>query len=135
MVVAAPKLNYDIKDINLADLGHQRIEWAGREMPVLKQIRDRFAKEKPFAGIRIVACCHVTTETAHLAIALKAGGADALLIASNPLSTQDDVAACLVRDYEIPVFALKGKITTPTIVTSKPPLIIVLILSSMTAPT
>ena len=109
MVVAAPKLNYDIKDINLADLGHQRIEWAGREMPVLKQIRDRFAKEKPFAGIRIVACCHVTTETAHLAIALKAGGADALLIASNPLSTQDDVAACLVRDYEIPVFALKGE--------------------------
>ncbi|MGY6531029.1 MAG: adenosylhomocysteinase [Cyanobacterium sp.] len=109
MVVAAPKLNYDIKDINLADLGHQRIEWAGREMPVLKQIRDRFAKEKPFAGIRIVACCHVTTETAHLAIALKAGGADALLIASNPLSTQDDVAACLVRDYSIPVFALKGE--------------------------
>ncbi|MBE9221638.1 adenosylhomocysteinase [Cyanobacterium stanieri LEGE 03274] len=109
MVAAAPTLKYDIKDINLADLGHQRIEWAGREMPVLKQIRDRFAKEKPFAGIRIVACCHVTTETAHLAIALKAGGADALLIASNPLSTQDDVAACLVRDYSIPVYAIKGE--------------------------
>ncbi|AFZ46771.1 adenosylhomocysteinase [Cyanobacterium stanieri PCC 7202] len=109
MVAAAPTLKYDIKDINLADLGNQRIEWAGREMPVLKQIRDRFAKEKPFAGIRIVACCHVTTETAHLAIALKAGGADALLIASNPLSTQDDVAACLVRDYSIPVYAIKGE--------------------------
>ncbi|MFM7579217.1 MAG: adenosylhomocysteinase, partial [Microcystaceae cyanobacterium] len=80
-----------------------------REMPVLKQIRDRFAKEKPFAGLRLVACCHVTTETANLAIALKAGGADAILIASNPLSTQDDVAACLVADYDIPVFAIKGE--------------------------
>src|SRR4028119_1154652 len=78
-------------------------------MPVLKQIRDRFAQEKPFSGIRLVACCHVTTETAHLAIALKAGGADAILIASNPLSTQDDVAACLVADYGIPVFAIKGE--------------------------
>jgi adenosylhomocysteinase len=78
-------------------------------MPVLRQIRDRFAQEKPLAGIRLVACCHVTTETAHLAIALKAGGADALLIASNPLSTQDDVAASLVADHEIPVFALKGE--------------------------
>jgi adenosylhomocysteinase len=78
-------------------------------MPVLKQIRDRFAKEKPFAGLRLVACCHVTTETANLAIALKAGGADALLIASNPLSTQDDVAACLVADYGIPVYAIKGE--------------------------
>jgi adenosylhomocysteinase len=78
-------------------------------MPVLRQIRDRFAQEKPFSGIRLVACCHVTTETAHLAIALKAGGADAVLIASNPLSTQDDVAACLVADYGIPVFAMKGE--------------------------
>ena len=78
-------------------------------MPVLKQIRDRFATEKPFAGIRLIACCHVTTETAHLAIALKAGGADAILIASNPLSTQDDVAASLVADHEIPVFAMKGE--------------------------
>jgi adenosylhomocysteinase len=109
MVATAPKLNYDIKDINLASAGHQRIEWAGREMPVLKQIRARFAQEKPFAGIRLVACCHVTTETANLAIALQAGGADALLIASNPLSTQDDVAACLVKDYGIPVFAIKGE--------------------------
>jgi adenosylhomocysteinase len=109
MVAAPVKQKYDIKDINLAPLGHQRIEWAGREMPVLKQIRERFAQEKPFAGLRLVACCHVTTETAHLAIALKAGGADAVLIASNPLSTQDDVAACLVVDYDIPVFAIKGE--------------------------
>jgi adenosylhomocysteinase len=78
-------------------------------MPVLGQIRDRFAQEKPFAGIRLIACCHVTTETAHLAIALKVGGADAVLIASNPLSTQDDVAACLVSDYGIPVYAMKGE--------------------------
>jgi adenosylhomocysteinase len=78
-------------------------------MPVLKQIRDRFEQEKPFAGLKLVACAHVTTETAHLAIALKAGGADAVLIASNPLSTQDDVAACLVSDYGIPVFAIKGE--------------------------
>ncbi|MEB3174400.1 MAG: adenosylhomocysteinase [Cyanobacteriota bacterium] len=109
MVAAPVKQKYDIKDIGLAPLGRQRIDWAGREMPVLKQIRDRFAKEKPFAGLRLVACCHVTTETAHLAIALKAGGADAVLIASNPLSTQDDVAACLVADYDIPVFAIKGE--------------------------
>ncbi|KST70144.1 adenosylhomocysteinase [Mastigocoleus testarum] len=106
---AAPQLKHEVKDLALAPLGNQRIEWAGREMPVLKQIRDRFAKEKPFEGIRIVACCHVTTETAHLAIALKAGGADSILIASNPLSTQDDVAACLVADYGIPVFAIKGE--------------------------
>jgi adenosylhomocysteinase len=109
MTVTPIKQKYEIKDISLAPLGRQRIEWAGREMPVLKQIRDRFAKEKPFAGLRLVACCHVTTETAHLAIALKAGGAEALLIASNPLSTQDDVAACLVADYDIPVFAIKGE--------------------------
>ncbi len=105
--IGLPK--HEVKDISLAATGRQRIEWAGREMPVLKQIRDRFAKEKPFAGIRLIACCHVTTETAHLAIALQAGGADALLIASNPLSTQDDVAACLVADYGIPVFAIKGE--------------------------
>jgi len=109
MVAAADKSKYEIKDIALAPKGNQRIEWAGREMPVLKQIRERFASEKPFAGIRLIACCHVTTETAHLAIALKAGGADALLIASNPLSTQDDVAACLVADYGIPVYAIKGE--------------------------
>ena len=109
MTATPIKQKYEIKDISLAPKGKQRIEWAGREMPVLQQIRDRFAQEKPFAGIRLVACCHVTTETAHLAIALKAGGADALLIASNPLSTQDDVAACLVADYDIPVFAIKGE--------------------------
>jgi adenosylhomocysteinase len=109
MTATSPRLKHEVKDLALAPLGRQRIEWAGREMPVLKQIRDRFAQEKPFAGIRLVACCHVTTETANLAIALKAGGADALLIASNPLSTQDDVAACLVADYEIPVFAIKGE--------------------------
>lgn len=109
MTATATRLNYEIKDINLADKGKQRIEWAGREMPVLKQIQERFAQEKPFAGIRLIACCHVTTETAHLAIALKNGGADALLIASNPLSTQDDVAAALVKEYGIPVFAIKGE--------------------------
>lgn len=100
---------HDVKDLSLAPIGKQRIEWAGREMPVLRQIQERFAQEKPFAGIRLVACCHVTTETAHLAIALKNGGADAILIASNPLSTQDDVAASLVVDYGIPVFAKKGE--------------------------
>ncbi|MEC4817070.1 MAG: adenosylhomocysteinase [Scytonema sp. PMC 1069.18] len=109
MTATSPRLKHEVKDLALAPLGRQRIEWAGREMPVLKQIRDRFAQEKPFEGIRLVACCHVTTETANLAIALKAGGADAVLIASNPLSTQDDVAACLVADYEIPVFAIKGE--------------------------
>lgn len=109
MTITAPRLKHEVKDLALASLGRQRIDWAGREMPVLKQIRDRFEKEKPFAGLKLVACAHVTTETAHLAIALKAGGADAVLIASNPLSTQDDVAACLVSDYGIPVFAIKGE--------------------------
>ncbi len=109
MTATSPRLKHEVKDLALAPLGRQRIEWAGREMPVLKQIRDRFAQEKPFAGIRLVACCHVTTETAHLAIALKAGGADAILIASNPLSTQDDTAASLVADFDIPVFAIKGE--------------------------
>ena len=102
-------VKHEVKDLSLAALGNQRITWASREMPVLRQIADRFAKEKPLAGIKISACCHVTTETANLAIALKAAGADALLIASNPLSTQDDVAACLVVDYGIPVFAIKGE--------------------------
>jgi adenosylhomocysteinase len=109
MVATPTKPQHEVKDLALAAAGHRRIEWAGREMPVLKQIRECFAKEKPFAGIRIVACSHITTETANLAIAIKAGGADALLIASNPLSTQDDVAACLVVDYGIPVFAIKGE--------------------------
>jgi adenosylhomocysteinase len=108
-MTTATQVKNDVKDLSLAPLGKQRIEWAGREMPVLKQIQERFAQEKPFAGIRLVACCHVTTETAHLAIALKNGGADALLIASNPLSTQDDVAASLVVDHGISVFAIKGE--------------------------
>jgi adenosylhomocysteinase len=109
MVAAVPTTKHEVKDLSLASMGKKRIEWAAREMPVIKQIRERFAAEKPFTGIRIVACSHITTETANLAITLQAGGADALLIASNPLSTQDDVAACLVVDYGIPVFAIKGE--------------------------
>ena len=109
MVATVPEQKYEVKDLSLASMGKKRIEWAAREMPVIKQIRERFAAEKPFEGIRLVACSHVTTETANLAITLQAGGADALLIASNPLSTQDDVAACLVADYGIPVYAIKGE--------------------------
>lgn len=105
------KLNYEIKDINLADAGVQRINWAAKEMPVLLKIRERFEKEKPLKGYKMVACAHVTTETANLAITLKAGGIDCALIASNPLSTQDDVAAALVRDHGISVFAMKGEST------------------------
>jgi adenosylhomocysteinase len=108
-MTTATQVKHDVKDLSLAAMGKQRIEWAGREMPVLRQIQERFSQEKPLAGIRLVACCHVTTETAHLAIALKHAGADALLIASNPLSTQDDVAASLVADYGISVFAIKGE--------------------------
>jgi adenosylhomocysteinase len=104
-------LQYDIKDINLAPQGKQRIEWADREMPVLRLIRERFEKEKPLTGVRMVACAHVTTETANLARTFQAGGAEALLIASNPLSTQDDVAASLVADWNIPVMAIKGEST------------------------
>ncbi len=104
-------MEYDIKDINLAPQGKQRIEWADREMPVLRLIRERFEAEKPLAGIKLVACAHITTETANLARTLQAGGAEAILIASNPLSTQDDVAASLVADWGIPVFAMKGEST------------------------
>jgi adenosylhomocysteinase len=104
-------MQYDIKDINLAPQGKQRIEWADREMPVLRLIRERFEEEKPLAGIKLIACAHITTETANLARTLQAGGAEAILIASNPLSTQDDVAASLVADWGIPVFALKGEST------------------------
>jgi adenosylhomocysteinase len=100
---------HEVKDLSLAPLGQQRILWAAREMPVLAQIRHRFAQEKPLAGLRLVACCHVTTETANLAMTLKAAGVDAVLIASNPLSTQDDVAASLVADYGISVYAIKGE--------------------------
>jgi adenosylhomocysteinase len=102
-------MQHDIKDINLAPQGKQRIEWADREMPVLRLIRERFEKEKPLTGVKMVACAHITTETANLARTLQAGGADALLIASNPLSTQDDVAASLVADWNIPVMAIKGE--------------------------
>lgn len=101
--------NCDVADISLAPQGKTRIEWAAREMPVLDLIMKRFAEERPLEGVRLVACCHVTTETANLARALKAGGADAVLIASNPLSTQDDVAAALVAEYGIPVYAKKGE--------------------------
>jgi len=100
---------HDIKDATLAELGASRIEWAEQEMPVLRQIRARFAKERPLDGMRIGACLHVTTETANLVQTLKAGGADVVLCASNPLSTQDDVAASLVVNDEISVFAVKGE--------------------------
>lgn len=104
-------MDYDIKDINLAPQGKQRIEWADREMPVLRLIRERFEEEKPLQGVKIIACAHITTETANLARTLQAGGAESLLIASNPLSTQDDVAASLVSDWGIPVMAIKGEST------------------------
>ena len=100
---------HDVKDLELATGGRYRIEWAGQEMPVLKQIRERFAAEKPLAGLRVSACLHVTTETANLMQTLQAGGADVVLTASNPLSTQDDVAASLVANDEIPVYAIKGE--------------------------
>ncbi|MGB9605686.1 MAG: adenosylhomocysteinase [Bryobacteraceae bacterium] len=99
----------DVRDLSLADAGKKRIEWAFQSMPVLQQIRKQFIKGQPLAGIRIAACLHVTTETANLMIALRDGGAQPVLCASNPLSTQDDVAAALVRDYNIPVFAIKGE--------------------------
>jgi adenosylhomocysteinase len=101
--------NYEIKDSKLAEGGRRRIDWAEREMPVLRLIRERFAKERPLKGMRIAACLHVTTETANLMHALHDGGAEVVLTASNPLSTQDDVAAALVTHYEIPVFAIKGE--------------------------
>ncbi|HAM44626.1 MAG TPA: adenosylhomocysteinase, partial [Propionibacteriaceae bacterium] len=102
-------VKHDVKDLRLAPEGARRIAWAARDMPVLALIRDRFEAEKPLAGIRLSACLHVTTETANLAITLKAGGADLVLCASNPLSTQDDVAACLVADHGISTFAIKGE--------------------------
>jgi len=101
--------NYDVKDLKLAEGGRRRIEWAEREMPVLRLIRERFAKERPLKGVRIAACLHVTTETANLMQTLHAGGADIVLTASNPLSTQDDVASSLVTHFEVPVFAIKGE--------------------------
>jgi adenosylhomocysteinase len=99
----------DVKDIRLADAGKRKIEWAGQQMPVLESIRRRFLKEQPLKGLRVSACLHVTSETANLMIALRDGGAEAVLCASNPLSTQDEVAASLNRDYNIPTYAIKGE--------------------------
>ncbi len=99
----------DVKDISLAGRGKDRIEWAARDMPVLRLIRERFSKDQPLKGVRMSGCLHITTETANLAITLKAGGADLVLCASNPLSTQDDVAAALISVYGIPTFAIKGE--------------------------
>ncbi len=99
----------DVKDLSLAEEGQRRIQWAAREMPVLRLIGERFAREKPLQGIRLAACLHVTTETANLALALQAGGAELVVCASNPLSTQDDVAAALVAKHGIPVYAIKGE--------------------------
>ena len=103
------ELKCDIKDISLAEQGLNNIEWAMKDMPVLEQIKKRFSQEKPFAGLRLAACSHVTKETAALCIAMQAGGADAMLVASNPLSTQDDVAAALVKYYNLPVYAIAGE--------------------------
>ncbi len=102
-------MGYDVKDPGLAEAGRKRIEWADTNMPVLAVIRERFTKEKPFDGLRMSACLHVTTETANLCRTLKAGGADLVLCASNPLSTQDDVAAALVQEYGVPTYAIKGE--------------------------
>ena len=104
-----PEIPYDVKDLSLAEEGVRRIEWAAREMPVIGLIRRRFAKDKPLQNLRLSACLHVTTETANLMLALKDGGAKLALCASNPLSTQDDVAAALVAEYGIPTFAKKGE--------------------------
>ncbi len=102
-------VEHDVKNLDQATGGRYRIEWAEHEMPVLRAIRERFAKEKPLQGVRVSACLHVTTETANLMHTLQMGGADIVLCASNPLSTQDDVAASLVSHYEIPVYAIKGE--------------------------
>jgi adenosylhomocysteinase len=101
--------SYDVKDIELAEAGRKRIEWAEKEMPVLRLIRERFERERPLEGLRLSACRHVTSETANLMRPLAAGGADTVLCASNPLSTQDDVAASLVAHDNIPVYAIKGE--------------------------
>ena len=104
-----PAIDYDVKDLALANEGNNRIEWAAREMPVIRLIRERFAKERPLEGLRVSACLHVTTETANLMLALRDGGAEVALCASNPLSTQDDAAAALVAMHGIPVFAVRGE--------------------------
>src|SRR4051794_17693685 len=107
--LATTIVSADVKDLGLAGAGYQRIVWAERDMPVLRAIRERFEAEKPLKGLRMSACLHVTAETANLARTLVAGGADLVLVASNPLSTQDDVAASLVQDFNVPVFAIKGE--------------------------
>src|SRR5256884_2757197 len=109
MATTPTQMNCDIKNLDFADLGKKRIEWANQSMKVLQIIRKEFIKNQPLKGVRVSACLHVTAETANLMIALRDGGADVALCASNPLSTQDDVAASLVRDYNIPVFAIKGE--------------------------
>src|SRR5246127_1811960 len=109
MSTTSTQIQCDIKGIEFADLGKKRIEWANQSMNVLQIIRKEFIKNQPLKGIRISACLHVTAETANLAVCLRDGGADVVLCASNPLSTQDDVAASLVRDYNIPVYAIKGE--------------------------
>src|SRR6266536_3687991 len=106
---ATATLACDVKELGLADAEKRRIEWAFQSMPVLQTIRKQFIKTQPLAGIRVGACLHVTTETANLMVTLRDGGASAVLCASNPLSTQDEVAAALVRDYGIPVYAIKGE--------------------------
>jgi len=108
---AISPVGFDVKDLSLAKDGKRRIEWAEREMPVLRLLRERFAKDKPLLGVKLVACAHVTTETANLVRTLQVGGAESVLIASNPLSTQDDVAASLVADWGVPVYAIKGEST------------------------
>jgi adenosylhomocysteinase len=108
-VATAEKVKGDVKDLALAEQGKRRIEWANQHMPVLQLIRKRFIKEQPLKGVRLSACLHVTSETANLAIALRDGGAEVVLCGSNPLSTQDDVAASLIRDYGIPTYAIKGE--------------------------
>jgi adenosylhomocysteinase len=108
-VTTAQRLTGDVKDLALAERGKRKIEWANQQMPVLQLIRKQFIKEQPLKDVRIAACLHVTSETANLAITLRDGGADVVVCASNPLSTQDEVAACLVKDYNIPTFAIKGE--------------------------
>ena len=106
---ATKAVEADVADLGLAPEGQRLIEWAGREMPVLRLIRERFERERPLDGLRLAACLHVTSETANLAITLKAGGAEVRLCGSNPLSTQDPVAAALTRSFGIPTYAVKGE--------------------------
>src|SRR6195256_7098270 len=109
MATTPTQVTCDVKNLDFADLGKKRIDWANQSMKVLQIIRKEFIKNQPLKGIRIAACLHVTAETANLMIALRDGGADAVLCASNPLSTQDDVAASLVKDYGVPCYAIKGE--------------------------